>query len=553
MELAYSTEVLNSILNALTIRVFWKDLDGVYLGCNQIFCDDDGQLSIEDIVGKNDYDLQATKEQAEKYRSDDFEVITTGRPKFGIIEEFIGKHSLERRWLRTNKIPLIDEEGVICGVIGTYEEITPIIEAESRNLSLHKELLYKASHDYLTGLFNRQEFEQQLISAIKRNQSSVLAFIDLDKFKVVNDTSGHKAGDELLRAISQIFLSSVRKNDVVARLGGDEFGILLNGCQQEAALKVLESIRNMVDNFRFTRNNYGFHISTSIGAIEIQPNDIRTIEELFNSADTAAYIAKNRGGNQVVPFDSSDMIKTIRTQFSVLNRKPDKFFISFNNIDCVSRLCNRCSFNDEECTIGELIIETTDNENHHYEIVREIAERFSVAPTVDRWMVYHLFEKIKRHEPNIPRIVFIPLSSQTVLDHSFLLFLQEHTVELMGLNVCLVLSIDEACILKSLEISKSFITKAKRLGFMINVRNFGVGICSFEVLKGGDIDILTLKKNIIKDIKTDPICEVIYSSIIQISKKLNIMTMIELDKDEHYDIIDQSEINLIIRRGTWQG
>ncbi|MEG4215812.1 diguanylate cyclase [Microcoleus sp. Pol14C6] len=198
--------------------------------------------------------------------------------------------------------PIRDCQGQIIGAVIVFHDVT-----ESRNLA--RQLSWEASHDALTGLINRRGFEQRLIEAIASvqdsNQQHALCYLDLDKFKVVNDTAGHCAGDELLRQITTLLQNGVRANDTLARLGGDEFGLLLNKCPLSKAAQIAENLKDLVHQFRFSWDRKTFIIGVSIGVIAINQAS-QDLMEVMGAADAACYAAKGKGRNCVHVYRRDD-------------------------------------------------------------------------------------------------------------------------------------------------------------------------------------------------------------------------------------------------------
>ncbi|MEG4085365.1 diguanylate cyclase domain-containing protein [Microcoleus sp. POL10_C6] len=198
--------------------------------------------------------------------------------------------------------PIRDCQGQIIGAVIVFHDVT-----ESRNLA--RQLSWEASHDALTGLINRRGFEQRLMEAIASvqdsNQQHALCYLDLDKFKVVNDTAGHIAGDELLRQITRLLHKGVRANDTLARLGGDEFGLLLTKCPLSKAALIAENLKDLVHQFRFIWDSKTFIIGVSIGVVAIN-QDSQDLMEVMGAADAACYAAKAKGRNCVHVYHLDD-------------------------------------------------------------------------------------------------------------------------------------------------------------------------------------------------------------------------------------------------------
>ena len=210
--------------------------------------------------------------------------------------------------IENSAAPIRDRQGQIIGAVIVFHDVT-----ESRNLA--RQLSWEATHDPLTGLINRRGFEQRLIEAIVSCQDSdlqhALCYLDLDRFKLVNDTAGHAAGDELLRQITTLLQKKVRANDTLARLGGDEFGLLLTQCSLSQAAKIAEQIKDLVHEFRFIWDSKTFIIGVSIGVVAINQTS-KDLMEVMGAADAACYVAKGKGRNCVHVFYRLDDEELIR-------------------------------------------------------------------------------------------------------------------------------------------------------------------------------------------------------------------------------------------------
>jgi diguanylate cyclase (GGDEF)-like protein/PAS domain S-box-containing protein len=295
-QLAASRNMLQLVINHIPQRVFWKNTELVYLGCNDAFCRDAGLDHPEQIIGKTDFEL-AWRADAELYRQGDFEIINSGASKINFEE--LQHRGGDTNWLRTSKIPISDINGKTIAVLGLYEDIT-------ERKSLEQKLQSMAHYDSLTGLANRAFFYSHVDQAVlrsRRHESSFLAlmYLDLDKFKSINDTHGHAVGDALLKAFSARIKRTVRAMDMVSRLGGDEFAILLEDLpDQQAATAVAEKIvREMQAAFQI--HHIALQVSTSIGIAFLEAG--MTVPELIGKADAAMYQAKQAGRNR---FETAD-------------------------------------------------------------------------------------------------------------------------------------------------------------------------------------------------------------------------------------------------------
>lgn len=289
-----SKELLQSVIENAPARIFWKDRELRYLGGNASFARDLGLGTAQEVVGKSDLDL-FPPELAELYRADDQNVMDTGVAKLGF-EEPLTLTDGRELVVRTSKVPLTDETGRVFAVLGMYEDITARKAEQARIANL-------AYQDALTGLPNRLLFTDRLQLAMARarrdNQRLAVLFVDLDKFKPVNDTYGHAVGDQLLRDVAQRMRDCVRASDTVGRIGGDEFVVLLAEVKMtEDAMAVAEKIHQALRE-PFIVGDYQLEVSSSIG-VGIFPEHGHNDVQLMKSADDAMYRAKESGRDRVV-------------------------------------------------------------------------------------------------------------------------------------------------------------------------------------------------------------------------------------------------------------
>lgn len=297
-DLYVNKELLHHIIDTVPVRIFWKDGDSRYLGCNALFAQDAGLSSASQIIGKTDHDL-TWRDEASSCISDDQRVMDSDSPNLDYEEMNIQPNG-KRQWLIMSKVPLHGEERELIGVLGTYINITAQKEAMIE-LQLAKDALgHQAQHDLLTGLPNRSLYMDRLNHTIQKSMRSqkklAVMFIDLDRFKQINDTLGHEAGDIVVQMLGERLSSVLRDEDTIARFGGDEFTILLENITQVSAVTVVANkiVKTMEEPFEI--DNHSLHLTLSAG-ISIYPDDGDSAEILIRNADTAMYRAKEEGRN----------------------------------------------------------------------------------------------------------------------------------------------------------------------------------------------------------------------------------------------------------------
>jgi diguanylate cyclase (GGDEF)-like protein/PAS domain S-box-containing protein len=289
-QLQASRNMLQLVIDHIPQRVFWKNTELVFIGCNDAFCQDAGVDDAQQVLGKSDQEM-AWAANADLYRRDDLEVMRSGVPRINYEEK--QQRPDGEGWLRTSKVPISDQDGVIVGILGVYEDIT-------ERKAMERKLEQLAHYDSLTGVANRAFFhghvEQAVLRSRRHDSLAALIYLDLDKFKSINDTYGHAVGDELLVQFARRIEAAVREMDVVGRLGGDEFALLLEDvADEEAPLRVADKI---VEGMRseFHIGSHVLRLGASIGVAILTPG--MTVQALIAKADEAMYEAKRGGRNR---------------------------------------------------------------------------------------------------------------------------------------------------------------------------------------------------------------------------------------------------------------
>lgn len=405
--------------------------------------------------------------------------------------------------------------------------------------SLTNKMTYLARHDSLTSLINRRELERRLKSSIidakENNGTHSLCYMDLDKFKAVNDTCGHVAGDELLKQISETINTKVRDTDTFARLGGDEFALLLQGCSQDKASAIAESIRHSIEQYRFHWDNKTFKIGVSIGIVSID-NTSGTIKDIQSAADTACYIAKEQGRNRVHIYQlGSDEITLHANENVWLN----KINAALDNNDFVLYFQKIASVTDIHDVHYEVLIRMKDNKGNTIPpgLFIPSAERFNIMSSIDSWVIKNTLPIMKNKKYN--KVKFsINLSAQSLCDMHFM----QNCIEKIKSNqispgrICF--EITETAMIANLKSAIQSVTVLRDLGCTIALDDFGSGLSSFAYLKNLPVDYLKIDGSLIKDLENDPINVTMVSSINHIGHSMGLKTIAEfVENDEVLNIL----------------
>ena len=446
----------------------------------------------------------------------------------------IHRYRNQRLSVEVNASPIRDSNSDISGVVLVFHDVT-----ELRGLA--KKMSYQATHDSLTGLINRREFETRIKLAIDsvRNEDvhHALCYLDLDNFKVVNDTSGHIAGDELLKQLTVKLRMELREADTLARLGGDEFGILLEGCPIEKAQHIAETIRQIVEDFRFVWDNTSFRIGVSIGLVPVT-SESGTLSDVLSAADSACYVAKDQGRNRIHIYEPNDEAVLMQHgQMQWVQRIQDvldqnRFRLFFQPIAKLSLKPG------EHSTIhGEVLIRMLDDSN---KIVGPgsfipAAERYQVMPAIDRWVVsntFHMLIQNDAHKYGRVSSCCINLSGQSLSDERFMDFLVEE-IKSSGVSPeILVFEITETAVIANLCNASKLISTLREMGCRFALDDFGVGLSSFGYLKNLPVDYLKLDGCFVKNMVRDNIDHAMVKAINQIGHTMNIKTIAEFVEDE---------------------
>ncbi|GMW06825.1 MAG: hypothetical protein AMXMBFR8_16210 [Nevskiales bacterium] len=417
-------------------------------------------------------------------------------------------------YIESTAAPIRNDRGEVTGAVLVFHDVS-----ESRELN--RRLSYHASHDILTGLVNRREFETRLERALKsakaRETSYALCYLDLDQFKMVNDSCGHTAGDALLGQLGALLKSKIRWRDTLARLGGDEFGLLLESCSMEEAVRAAEGLKAAVQEHKFDWDDRSFRLGVSIGVVPITP-ETTDVTALLAAGDSACQAAKGAGRNRIYSYQENDL--------DLMRRRREMQWAAR-----INSALEESRFELFRMTIQPLLAEEFGS---HYEILLRMrdeqgalvspdlfiaaAERYGITPRIDRWVVETTFRWLVSEADERERLALcsINLSGLSLVDDDFLPFVvrQFQKSGLDPTKICF--EITETSAIASYAQASRFINSLKELGCRFALDDFGTGLSSFGYLKHFPVDYLKIDGSFVKEILHDPIDREMVRSINEI-------------------------------------
>jgi diguanylate cyclase (GGDEF)-like protein/PAS domain S-box-containing protein len=434
-----------------------------------------------------------------------------------------------QRSIELNVSPLRDTAGDLAGTVIALRDVTDL-------RGLTRQMSYQASHDALTGLVNRREFEHRLGEVLEAAHGGgsrhVLCYLDLDRFKAVNDECGHSAGDGMLREVAGLIKDAVRDSDTVGRLGGDEFGVLLMGCPLEKARQIADDVVRSVSDYRFVWKDKIFTIGVSVGIVEIS-RESGSLEDLVGAADSACYVAKRQGGHVHVYSARDEAAARSRGEIQWLQRlqaalREGLFELHAQPIIAV-----------DDRTVGgpglEVLLRLRDDQGVSSTPADFMvaAERYRLMPLVDRWVVQAALSAFARGVLKLPpgRSLCINLSGQTLGDGSFLEFVVE-CLDRTGVSpdrICF--EVTETAVITNIEHARRFIGVLHGMGCRFALDDFGRGLSSFANLKNLSLDYLKIDGYFIRNLASDNVNQAMVTAMIKLARSLNFQVVAEHVED----------------------
>ncbi|WP_457421726.1 EAL domain-containing protein [Roseateles sp. P5_E7] len=432
----------------------------------------------------------------------------------------------EQRAVDDSVAPIRGKAGHVFGTVLVFRDVTQ----QRRQFD---EIRWRASHDSLTGLVNRAEFGQRLARTFERakrdgSQHALLA-LDLDRFKLVNDHCGHAAGDEVLREVAHRLEAGVRGRDTVARLGGDEFAAILENCSPEEALHVAQKLCDALDQYRYAQDGQNFRIGASIG---VAPLDGRwpDAEAALREADACCMIAKEQGRNRVHVWAPDDAtLRSHQSEHRWATRLQQALDEDRFELD-LQRVMPAQGLEDDGRLRGELLLRLRERDGSRVPptAFMPAAERFHIAPRIDRWVLRQAVTLLQSEElPDIASLS-VNLSGLTLQDAAFH---EEARALLSALGPtrarALCLEITETAVITRMTDAVRFITQMRALGARIALDDFGAGASSYGYLKALPVDVLKIDGQFIRSLMTDPLDQVAVRSFVDVARTLGLTTVAE--------------------------
>ncbi len=406
-----------------------------------------------------------------------------------------------------------------------------------RVTAANRKIAHQASHDDLTGLYNRRSFEQQLIQVIGIAQRSVeqygLLYIDLDRFKIVNDTCGHHAGDKLLIELTTMLKERLRQGDMFARLGGDEFAIIASGKTFDDVVRLAEELRNMISDYVFSYEDQKFQVSLSIGVLPIY-GDVTDIESILTDVDSACYVAKKSGRNRVHVTQENDA-EVVRYRDDIASIQSIRSALAENRLTLFYQPVYYIGVENVQVAHCEILLRIKDEEGRLLSPAKfiPIAEKYNIMTEIDRWVVSHVLEWIKANQDDyeLPHLL-VNLSGLSFIDDEFLEYVMG---ELDGGEVDarnIAFEITETAAVDNLDKANVFIDKVGALGSKFALDDFGSGFSTFAYLKSLPIDYLKIDGSLVKNMAIDTVDREMVKAINEIGHTVGAETIAEFVEDE---------------------
>ena len=484
-------------------------------------------------------------ESTRRPRRDPIEICVAERRTIVLPGLFtLHSRSGEEFTIRDCVAPILDREGELDGTVLVFRDLTKI-------RGLERQMAYLASHDPLTGLINRQEFEIYLEAALEsareRKSRHVLLYLDLHQFKLINDCFGHVAGDELLRQIASLLRSEVSSGDVVARLGGDQFAVLLENRSSAQARVFASDFQQRLRKFSFSWGGQLFDIEGSIGLAPISPSS-DSVVQILKAAESACFVARNNGRHRVhvaEPNDATMNERSGRLRWVHRIRRAlaeDRFCLYHQKIIPI--------LGDGEPALHEILVRWVSDRGEHITPDKfiPVAETYELGPLLDRWVIRQALKILSRgsDSPLATDPVSINLSGQSLNDERMRDFIREH-LDISGVSPeRIFFEITETAAVANLNRALAFMKEIKDIGCRFILDDFGSGLCSFAYLKNLPVDLLKIDGEFVRSMEQDPIRRAMLESINQIGQVMGLATIAEwVENQETFETLKELGVDYV--------
>lgn len=436
--------------------------------------------------------------------------------------------------------PIWSRDGEMLGAVVVFRDV-------SHERKLSQQLSWQATHDHLTGLINRRHFEQLVAGALhtakEQGHVHALLYLDLDQFKIINDTCGHSAGDLLLQMLAKLLQSQMRDSDILARLGGDELGVLLPHCPMEHARQVGEQLRQSIRDFHFAWDSRSYELGVSIGMVEIN-QDSKSLSELLIAADQACYLAKEQGRNRIHVYQEADvMLAQRRGEMLWIARLKEAFEQQYFRLYAMPIVHLREGLESHDEVLlrirnskGDLILPGA---------FIPAAERYDMMISIDRWVIRavcaHIesvrdslapVEALVEQRRRAPALYSINLSGMSLADAGLQDYITEQFVQYAIAPEQVCFEITETAVIANLPKAQIFMQQLKALGCRFSLDDFGAGFSSFGYLKALPVDYLKIDGVFVRDIATNAINRAMVKAINEVGHVMGLKTVAEYVEDE---------------------
>lgn len=535
-------------LEAMGESVITVDAEGRIDYVNQSAVSMLGQ-PFDQVVGKAFIEVASLVDETDRHSLGDpvRTALTTGsRVSAGKRAVLVPASAAPEHSVEISVSPLRLDGGDVAGVVIVLHDIS-----ELRGLT--RQMTYQASHDALTGLINRREFERRLQEALDSAQAGdvthALAYLDLDRFKAVNDTCGHTAGDNMLREVATLIKDAVRDSDTVGRIGGDEFALLLVGCPLDKARQIADDVVRAVGDYRFVWKDKIFNIGVSVGLVEIG-RDSGALEDILSAADSACYVAKKQGGVHLHVYSAREEANARhRGEIHWLQKlqgalRDNKFELYYQPIVHA----RAGGLRGPALEVFVRLEADSDGPSAVTSQFIRAAERYRLMPLVDRWVVQAVLSALGRGGLKLPqgRSIAINIAGQTLADVEFLEFVVECFDHTGASPADICFEVTESSVVANLDHARRFIEVLHGMGCEFALDDFGSGLSSFANLKTLPMDYLKIDGSFIRNLAIDSVNRAIVSAMVDLSRSLNFRVVAEQVEDQSsLDIVKSMGIDFV--------